>query len=96
MSTTPYDMVAVRLVVREVERYERVVRMPRALYEMNRDRLQNAGPAVVEEVASLIVDCFVDDHGDDFTQLTEIEAFALADEDAVPDLVVDGPAAEGG
>ena len=95
MSTTPFDMVDVRLVVREIERYERVVRMPRALYEMNRDRLQNAGPAVVEEVASLIVDCFVDDHGDDFTELTEIEAFALVGEEAVPDLVVDGPAAEG-
>lgn len=96
MSTTPYDMVDVRLVVREIERYERVVRMPRTLYELNRDRLVNASPVVVEEVASLIVDCFVDDHGDDFTELTEIEAFVLADEEAVPDLVVDGPSADGG
>lgn len=76
---TPTDRVKVRLVVREVERYERVVEMPRALYELNRDRLAQATPDVVPEVACLLVDCFVDDHDDDFEELTEIEAFELAD-----------------
>lgn len=76
---TPTDRVKVRLVVREVERYERVVEMPRALFELNRDRLANASPDVVPEVACLLVDCFVDDHGDDFDEFTEIERFELAD-----------------
>lgn len=76
---TPTDRVKVRLVVREVERYERVVEMPRALFELNRDRLTHASPDVVPEVACLLVDCFVDDHGDDFDEFTEIERFELAD-----------------
>lgn len=86
---TPMDRVKVRLVVREIERYERVVEMPRALYEMNRRRLDQAGPDVVGDVACLLVDCFVDDHGDDFSELTEIEAFELTDPDAAESVVVD-------
>lgn len=76
---TPMDRVKVRLVVREIERYERVIEMPRALFEENRRRLDQAGADVVGDVACLLVDCFVDDHGDDFSELTEIEAFDLAD-----------------
>lgn len=85
---TPTDRVKVRMVVREVERYERVVEMPRALFELNRDRLTSASPDVVGEVACLLVDCFVDDHGDDFDELTEIEAFELADPDEAASLEV--------
>lgn len=89
----PMDRVKVRIAVREIERYERVVEMPRALFEENRRRLLNAGPDVVGDVACLLVDCFVDDCGDDFDELTEIEAFELADPDEVEHMrVFDGGA----
>jgi len=77
--TTPFDRVKVRIAVREIERYERVIEMPRALFEENRRRLAQASPDVVGDVACLLVDCFVDNHGDDFDELTEIEAFELVD-----------------
>jgi hypothetical protein len=87
--STPMDRVKVRLVVREVERYERVVEMPRGLFELNRDRLAQAGPDVVGDVACLLVDCFADHEHDELTEHTEIEVFELADPlDAEPVLQV--------
>lgn len=86
--STPMDRVKVRIAVREIERYERVVEMPRALFEENRRRLRHAAPDVVGDVATLLVDCFVDNHGDEFDELTEIEAFELADPEAETTLEV--------
>lgn len=78
----PFDRVKVRIAVREIERYERVVEMPRALFEESRRRLDQASPDVVGDVAFLLVDCFVDDREDEVDELTEIEAFELADPEA--------------
>lgn len=94
MGLTPTDRVKVRIAVREIERYERVVEMPRALFEENRRRLAQAGPDVVGDVACLLMDCFVDNHGDDFDELTEVETFELVDSTEAASLeVFDGYAA---
>lgn len=90
------ERVKVRIVVREVERYERVVEMPRALFELNRERLGRASAEMAPAIACLMFDAFVSDAGDDFTELTEVEAFELTDPDAAESLVVDpGASVEG-
>lgn len=83
------ERVKVRIVVREIERYERVVDMPRALFELNRERLAKASPDVAPGIACLMFDAFVSDAGDDFTELVEVEAFELTDTDEAESLVVD-------
>ncbi len=83
------ERVKVRIVVREIERYERVVEMPRALFELSRERLAKASAAAAPGIACLMFDAFVSDAGDDFTTLTEVEAFELTDPDAAESLVVD-------
>lgn len=90
-SVEPPDMVDVHLVVREVTRYERTLRMPRALYEFNREQLRVSAPCAVEDVAFLVVECFTGHtEGDSVRELTEIEAFELVDRSgAPPDVLVD-------
>lgn len=82
------ERVKVRIVVREIERYERVVEMPRALFDLNRARLARASVDVAPGIARLMFDAFVSDEGDDFTELTEVEAFELTDPEAAESLVV--------
>lgn len=90
-TTTPYDMVNVRVVVRDIDRYERVVRMPRSLFESNREQLAQAAhsPLLASEIASSMFDCFVDGYGDDLSELTEVEAFELAAPDDAHSMLVD-------
>lgn len=89
-ATQPVDMVNVRMVVREVQRFQRVVRMPRELFEFNCQRLANAEPNAAQDVAGLIVECFYDHLGDELTEHTELECFELAKRsNETPDLVVD-------
>lgn len=85
------DMVDVRMVVRDVTRYERRLRMPRALFEFTQGRLANSPDAGVhEEVSGLIMDCFDGDHGNAMECVMEVETFELAcAAAAAPDVLVD-------
>ena len=87
------ERVKVRIVVREIERYVRVVDMPSWLHETHRRLLASSPPEDAARVAELMVDCFVTNHGDDFTEHTEVESFELVPDDEPEDLVVNPGAA---
>lgn len=89
------ERVKVRIVVREVERYTRVVEMPRWLHETHRRLLDSSPAEDAERVATLMVDLFVTNFGDDFTEHIEVESFEIVPDDETEDLVIN-PGATGG
>lgn len=87
------ERVKVRIVVREIERYVRVVDMPRWLHETHRRLLATSPAKDAARVAELMVDLFITDHGDEFTKHTEVESFEIVPDDEPEDLVVNPGAA---
>jgi hypothetical protein len=93
------ERVKVRIVVREIERYERVVDMPRGMFEQNKNRLAEASaisPGREAGIALLMFEQFITDTDDNYSELTEVEAFELTDLGEDEDLIVDPDSMEQG